>query len=170
MLAVAAVGLLVNILSALFLHHHSKEDINIRGVFLHMVADSASSVGVLLAGVLVLMFKWQQADPLIAAGISVMIVVWSVGLMRDSVRILLESVPKHMSLEEIRAKMETAEGPERKAKRRGARPRPRRPMCLRFHRREPETRTREIRWATRNGRRTSAVPNTWSRSSARGNG
>jgi cobalt-zinc-cadmium efflux system protein len=110
MLAVGAVGLVANLLSAAFLHRHSKEDLNVRGAFLHMIADSASSVGVLAAGAVIYFFRWPQIDPLIAAFISVMIVVWAMGLIRDSMRILLESVPKHMNLEEIRARMKSEEG------------------------------------------------------------
>jgi cobalt-zinc-cadmium efflux system protein len=109
-LIVGATGLAVNLLSAAFLHHHAKEDLNVRGAFLHMLADSASSVGVLVAGAAVLWTGWRQADPLIAGLISIMIVAWCVGLIRDSGRILLESVPRHMRLEEIREAMKAVEG------------------------------------------------------------
>jgi len=110
MLGVGAIGLAVNLLSAAFLHHHSKHDLNIRGAFLHMIADSASSVGVLAAGGLIYFRGWSWSDPLIAALISVLIAIWSFGLIRDSIRILLESVPKHMNLEEIRSRMRGEEG------------------------------------------------------------
>ncbi|MBI4565876.1 MAG: cation transporter [Planctomycetes bacterium] len=105
MLAVAAVGLLVNLLSAAFLHRHSKQDMNIRGAFFHMVADSLSSVGVLAAGLLIwgLGERFIWADPAAAVLISLMILVWSVGLIRDSVRILLEAVPAHVDLEQVHA-------------------------------------------------------------------
>jgi cobalt-zinc-cadmium efflux system protein len=111
MLAVAVAGLLVNLLSAAFLHHHSKHDLNIRGAFIHMLADSASSVGVILAGVLIALsggtLKW--ADPAAAILISVMILAWSVGLVRQSVRILLEAVPAHLDIEMVRAAMKEAD-------------------------------------------------------------
>lgn len=105
MMAVGAVGLAVNILSAVFLHKHSKHDLNIRGAFLHVLSDCLSSVGVLVAGGLIL---WRGdpllwADPAAAILISVMILAWSVSLVRQSVRILLEAVPAHLDLEKVRA-------------------------------------------------------------------
>jgi len=102
-LAVGGVGLVSNVVSVAVLHRHSKHDINVRGAFLHMLADSISSVGVIAAGVVIIVFKWRQADPLIAAAISVMILIWAVSLIRDACRILLESAPSHLDLEEIRA-------------------------------------------------------------------
>lgn len=110
MLIIGAVGLAVNIASAAMLHGHSKHDVNMRGAFLHMIADTASSIGVILAGVMIWVFRWHWSDPLIAALISVTILFWSVGLIRATIRILLESVPGHMDLEQIRTRMKTEEG------------------------------------------------------------
>jgi cobalt-zinc-cadmium efflux system protein len=110
MLWVGLVGLLANVVSALLLHRHSKHDLNIRGAFLHLMADSLSSIGVLAAGAVVYFTNWTRADPLIAAGISILVLAWCVTLVRDSGRILLESVPRHMKLEEIEAAMKTVEG------------------------------------------------------------
>jgi cobalt-zinc-cadmium efflux system protein len=107
---VGLVGLIVNVVSALLLRRHSEHDVNVRGAFLHMLADSASSVGVLLAAALVHFYDWKQADPLIAGLISVLILVWCVSLLRSSGRILMESVPRHMDLEEIRSTLKSVEG------------------------------------------------------------
>jgi cobalt-zinc-cadmium efflux system protein len=101
-LAVGAIGLVANIISAAVLHRDSKHDVNVRGAFLHMLADSISSVGVIAAGVVILVWKWTPADPIIAAGISVMILVWSASLIRAASRILLEVAPAHLKLDEIR--------------------------------------------------------------------
>jgi cobalt-zinc-cadmium efflux system protein len=109
-LIVGGIGLVVNVVCAGLLHHHSEHDLNVRGAFLHMVADTASSVGVLLAAGAAWAFGWTWADPAIAAGISILILVWCVGLVRSSSRILLESVPQHMDLEEIRGAMKGVEG------------------------------------------------------------
>src|SRR5262245_38850519 len=111
MMVVGAIGLAVNVLSAVFLHGHSKHDLNLRGAFLHVLADTLSSVGVLIAGGLIL---WRGdallwADPAAAILISIMILVWSVGLVRQSVRILLEAVPAHLDLEKVRAALLEAE-------------------------------------------------------------
>jgi cobalt-zinc-cadmium efflux system protein len=110
MLGVAAIGLLANVVSAGLLHRHSKHDLNIRGAFLHMLADCASSVGVVAAAAIIYFTHWTQADPLIAAGISLLILGWCFSLVRDSGRILLESVPHHMKLSEVEAAMKAVEG------------------------------------------------------------
>ncbi|HLY76032.1 MAG TPA: cation diffusion facilitator family transporter, partial [Planctomycetota bacterium] len=110
MLAVGLLGLLTNIASAALLHHHSKHDLNIRGAFLHMLADMVSSLGVVAAAGLVYWTGWVRADPLIAAVISLLVLGWCWSLVRDSSRILLESVPKHMKLEDIEAAMRGVEG------------------------------------------------------------
>lgn len=110
MLGVGLIGLVANIASASLLHRHSKHDLNIRGAFLHLIADCLSSVGVLAAGVIVWATGWVRVDPLIAAGISILILVWCVTLIRDSGRILLESVPAHMKLDDITAAMKAVDG------------------------------------------------------------
>lgn len=110
MVGVGLIGLIANIVSAGLLHRHSKHDLNIRGAFLHLLADCLSSVGVLLAGGIVWYTGWVRADPLIAAGISLLILVWCVSLIRDSGRILLESVPCHMKLDDICAAMKSVDG------------------------------------------------------------
>jgi cobalt-zinc-cadmium efflux system protein len=110
MLGVGLIGLIANVGAAALLHRHSQHDLNIRGAFLHLVADCLSSVGVLAAGGVVWFTGWVRADPLIAAGISILILVWCITLVRDSGRILLESVPSHMKLDEIQAAMKSVDG------------------------------------------------------------
>ncbi len=112
MLAVAAGGLVVNLACAAFLHGHSHDDLNLRGAFVHLVADSVSSVGVLAAGALIWWGgpRYTWADPAAAALISLLILVWSAGLARSSLRILLEAAPAHVELDEVRAAMEAHEG------------------------------------------------------------
>jgi cobalt-zinc-cadmium efflux system protein len=109
-LAVGAVGLVVNVACAALLHPHSKDDLNIRGAFLHLLADGASSVGVLAAGIAVLFWGWTAADSLAAALISLLILGWCVSLVRSAAGVLLEAVPSHMRLEEIRSAMEAVTG------------------------------------------------------------
>jgi cobalt-zinc-cadmium efflux system protein len=109
-LAVGALGLVVNVACAAILHRHSRHDLNVRGAFLHMLADSATSVGVLAAAGAVHFLGWRAADPLIAVLISSLIVAWCLSLLKSSFRILLESVPHHMELEEIRRAMREVPG------------------------------------------------------------
>lgn len=111
MLIVASIGLAVNLVSALSLHHHSKENLNVRGAFLHMVADSASSVGVLAAGGILLVrpdFLWF--DPLAAGLISVLILFWAWGLLRKSCGVLLEAAPAHVDLPRLMADLRKVDG------------------------------------------------------------
>jgi cobalt-zinc-cadmium efflux system protein len=110
MLGVGLIGLVANVVSAMLLHRHSKHDLNIRGAFLHLLADCLSSLGVLGAGAVVFFTKWTQADPLIAAAISVLVLIWCLSLVRESGRILLESVPRHMKLADIEAAMKAVDG------------------------------------------------------------
>ncbi len=110
MCGVGILGLVTNIASAALLHRHSKHDLNIRGAFLHMLADTVSSVGVVAAAGLVYWKGWVRADPFIAGAISLLILAWCWSLVRDSCRILLESVPKHMKLGEIEAGMQAVAG------------------------------------------------------------
>ena len=101
MLVVAFVGLIVNIVSALALWGVGKEDINIRGAFLHMLGDTISSVAVIIAGVIIYLTNWLVVDPIASAVISVMILIWSAGLIYESVHVLLESVPKGIKIDEV---------------------------------------------------------------------
>jgi cobalt-zinc-cadmium efflux system protein len=110
MLAVAVIGLAVNIACAWILHGSSKEDINIYGAFLHMVADSLSSVGVLAAGVLIAFTGKNYFDAIFAGVISIMVLVWSVKLIVDSCGVLLESAPRGLRIEEVVDAIKTVDG------------------------------------------------------------
>jgi cobalt-zinc-cadmium efflux system protein len=101
MLIVAFVGLLVNLVSAASLWGVGKKDINIRGAFIHMIGDTLSSVAVIIAGILIYFTGWLIVDPIASVIISVMILLWSIGLIKESVHILLESVPKGINIDEV---------------------------------------------------------------------
>lgn len=93
MMAVAAVGVLVNGLSALLFMRGSEHDINLRGAFLHLAADALVSLGVVAAGALYLWRGWLWVDPVMSMVIAVVIVVGSWGLLRDSLHLLFDGVP-----------------------------------------------------------------------------
>jgi cobalt-zinc-cadmium efflux system protein len=101
MIAVAALGLLVNLISIKLLHAHKDENINVRGAFLHVLADSLGSVGALVAGLVMLITGWQLVDPLISLGICLLILWSSWGIVREAVHILLLGVPLHLDYLEI---------------------------------------------------------------------
>jgi cobalt-zinc-cadmium efflux system protein len=109
-LAVGGIGLVVNLVCAALLHEHAKHDLNLKGAFLHMLADGASSVGVLLAAGAAWAFGWNWADPAVAALIGLLILAWCAGLVRESGRILLEAAPSDLKLAEVEAAMRGVDG------------------------------------------------------------
>src|SRR3972149_5954532 len=110
MIAVAFVGLIVNIVSALALWGVGKEDINIRGAFLHMIGDTLSSVAVIIAGLIIHFTNWVVVDPIASVVISIMILIWSAGLIYESVHVLLESVPKGIRVDEVERRIKAVSG------------------------------------------------------------
>jgi cobalt-zinc-cadmium efflux system protein len=108
MLAVAGVGLVVNLVSVLILHGSSRDDLNVKGAFLHVLADTVSSVAIILGAVVLYVTGWDFIDPLLAIGISVLIFVWAYGLFREAVEILLESTPKGLNIEDVSRELKAA--------------------------------------------------------------
>jgi cobalt-zinc-cadmium efflux system protein len=110
MLAIAGVGLLVNLASIAVLHRHKDQNLNLRGAFLHVVADSLGSVGALAASVLVLTTGWTLADPLVSVAICGLILWSSWGVVRESLHVLLEGVPLHIDYHDVEAMLLGTEG------------------------------------------------------------
>ncbi len=110
MIAVAVVGLGVNLVSLYLLHGPHAESLNVRGAFAHVAGDALGSVGAIVAGVLVLVFGWNLADPLVSLGIGVLILFNSWGIVRESVDILMQGTPRELSLAEIEQCLLTIEG------------------------------------------------------------
>jgi len=108
MFLVALLGLAVNAISVWILRGSAGDDLNVKGAFLHMLADTVSSV-VIVFGAIVLYFTgWYFIDPLLAIGICVVIFIWAWGLFRDSVEVLLEMAPKGMDIDELGAELKKA--------------------------------------------------------------
>ncbi|MDD1619546.1 MAG: cation diffusion facilitator family transporter [Methylococcaceae bacterium] len=93
---VAAVGIVINGLSAWLLMRGSKEDLNIRGAYLHMAADAAVSLAVVIAGVAMFYTGWYMIDPIISLVIVIVIVVGTWSLLRDSMQLALSAVPANI--------------------------------------------------------------------------
>jgi cobalt-zinc-cadmium efflux system protein len=110
MLAVAAVGFLANLLGILILRSASRDNLNLRGAFLHMWGDTISSVGVIVAGVIILATGWTMVDPIISIFIGLLILRGAVGLVLESSDILLEAVPKHLDVAQIISALKEIEG------------------------------------------------------------
>jgi cobalt-zinc-cadmium efflux system protein len=90
---VAAVGIVINGLSAWLLMKGSKEDLNIRGAYLHMAADTAVSLAVVIAGMAMFYTGWFMLDPIISLVIVIVIVIGTWSLLRDSMQLALSAVP-----------------------------------------------------------------------------
>jgi cobalt-zinc-cadmium efflux system protein len=101
MLMIALVGLAVNLVSIGILHGSHKEDMNVRSVFYHMVADAASSVSIVVAAIVIFYTGWNIIDPLVSLGISGVIIYWAWGILKDSTIILLEMAPRGLNTDII---------------------------------------------------------------------
>lgn len=101
MLLVAFIGLGVNLASIAILKGTSREDLNVRSVFYHMVADAASSVGIVAGAVVIIYTGWNIIDPLVGLGISAVIMRWAWGILGDSTKVLLEVAPTGLNIDII---------------------------------------------------------------------
>jgi len=101
MLTVAAIGLVANLVGILVLRSASRDNLNVRGAFLHMWGDTVSSIGVIAAGIIILVTGWTTADPIISIVIGLLILRGAVALVLESSDILLEAVPKHLDVVRI---------------------------------------------------------------------
>ncbi|MFZ0266755.1 cation diffusion facilitator family transporter [Caulobacter sp.] len=91
---VAGIGIVINTATALMFMRGSKDDLNIRGAFLHMAADAAISAGVVLAAAAMWFTGWLWLDPVVSLGIVVVIVLGTWGLLRDSLDLALDAAPR----------------------------------------------------------------------------
>ena len=94
MIAVAAVGVAINTLTALLFMRGREKDANLRGAFLHMAADAAVSAGVVLAGIAIMLTGRTWIDPLVSMVITLVIVVGTWDLFRESIDLSLDAVPR----------------------------------------------------------------------------
>lgn len=101
MFIIAVIGLIVNLISALILHGAGKEDLNIKSAFLHMWADTLSSVAIVIGAVVIYFTRWNIIDPVLSILIAALVGAWGWQLFKDSVDILLESVPKGMDCNQM---------------------------------------------------------------------
>lgn len=119
MLLVAAVGLALNLVVAQLLgsHRHragvgphAREDLNVRSAFLHVLGDILASLGVIAAGLVILLTGWETADPLAGALIGGIILISSGRVLRSSLHILIEGVPEGLSLQRVAETMSAVPG------------------------------------------------------------
>ena len=112
MLGVAIAGLLANIASAVMLHHSAGNSLNVRGAYLHILGDLVGSIGAIVAGAIILATGWWLADPIVSFLVALLVVASSWRLLRESVDVLLEAVPAHIDLDQVRDAIEEVPGIE----------------------------------------------------------
>ena len=110
MLALAALGLGVNVFVALRLREHREGSLNLRGAYLHVLSDLLGSVGAVVAGVVILLTGWSVVDAVASALISALILFSSWTLVREAVDVLMEAVPAHVDVERLRRALEEVPG------------------------------------------------------------
>jgi cobalt-zinc-cadmium efflux system protein len=110
MMIVAVLGLAVNVAAAAILHAGHSHNLNMRGAFLHVMSDAIGSVGAVAAGVIMLNTGWYLADPLISIFIGALILFSSWSLVKDSLSVLMQTVPKGIRLEDVRQTIESVDG------------------------------------------------------------
>lgn len=101
MFVIAVIGLAANLYVVIKMHGDERENLNVRGAYLHVLSDTISSVGVVLGGILIILTGNYIFDPIVSAAIGVFILVNCLGLIRESVRILMEAVPKNIDLQQV---------------------------------------------------------------------
>lgn len=110
MIVVALAGLLANVVVMLLLRSQSEHSLAVKGAYMEVVADAISSVGVLIAGVVTLTTGWPYADTVVAVLVALWVLPRAITLARAALRILSESSPKHIDVDELRAALGAVDG------------------------------------------------------------
>lgn len=110
MLGVASIGLVINIFGMYILRAGSKESLNMKGAYFEVLSDMLTSIGVIIAGIVMLTTGWYYADPIISAGIGLFILPRTWALLKDAVGVLLEGTPSDVDLEKLRESLAKIEG------------------------------------------------------------
>jgi cobalt-zinc-cadmium efflux system protein len=110
MLGVAIAGLLANAVAAWLLHPAHGGSLNVRGAYLHIMSDLLASVGTIVAAVIIRFTGWLEADPIASLLTTALIVRGAWRLVREAVDVLLESTPSHITLADVRSRLEGIEG------------------------------------------------------------
>jgi cobalt-zinc-cadmium efflux system protein len=110
MILIASVGLVVNLVTAWMLHDSHHNNLNLHGVFLHVLGDALGSVGAIVAGVVILWTGWNWVDPITSVVIGILILFSSFDLVRESIDILMQATPRHLDLADIQTTLEAVPG------------------------------------------------------------
>ena len=110
MMIVAGIGVVINTVTAFLFMKGRKEDLNIKGAFLHMAADAGVSLGVVLAGLIIVSTGWLWVDPAISIVIVIVITIGTWGLLRDSFHLSMDAVPSGINLKEVGTYLKSIDG------------------------------------------------------------
>ncbi|HET6420398.1 MAG TPA: cation diffusion facilitator family transporter [Geobacteraceae bacterium] len=110
MFIIAIIGLVMNLVAASALHHHSHDDLNVRSAFLHVIGDAAISVGVIAAGIAIYFTGWIILDPVISIVIGCTIFWGAWRILRESTHILLEGTPRGVDTSQVLETIRSVEG------------------------------------------------------------
>src|SRR5574344_77488 len=107
---IATGGLLVNIIAAVILHSGSKDNLNIKGAFFHVLGDLLGSIGAISAGIIIYFWQFYLADTIISVVIALLVLNSSFSLIQDAVSILMESAPKNIDIKQIKLNLSKIDG------------------------------------------------------------
>ena len=99
---VAAIGVVINSITALLFISGKEHDLNIKGAYLHMAADAGVSLGVVIAGIAIMITGWLWLDPAISIFIAVIVLIGTWGLLRNSINLSIDAVPEGIDISEIK--------------------------------------------------------------------
>ncbi|MEM7434418.1 MAG: cation diffusion facilitator family transporter, partial [Myxococcota bacterium] len=101
MMTIATGGLAINLINLRILSGGREDNLNVKGAWLHVMADTLGSVGAIAAGGAILAFGWRWADPVASLLITLLVMYSGWGLLRETLDVLMQSVPKHIALEDV---------------------------------------------------------------------
>ena len=110
MIVVAVAGLIANAAVVLLLRSHSETSLAVKGAYMEVVADTVGSIGVLIAGIVTVTTHWPYADVVVAVLVALWVLPRAIGLARAALRILSESSPRHIDVEELRSALAAVDG------------------------------------------------------------
>ncbi|HKA00389.1 MAG TPA: cation diffusion facilitator family transporter [Candidatus Solibacter sp.] len=110
MIVIAGLGLAVNAAIMLALRAASRNDLNIRSAFVHMLGDALGSIAIIAGALVIRSTGWMRIDPLLSMAIAVLIVWTAWDIIRESLNILLEGLPRGIKLDDVTAQMNAVEG------------------------------------------------------------
>ncbi len=106
----ALIGVAINTISAFLFYKGQKDDINVRGAFLHLLVDAIVSVGVVISGIFIYYTNWNIIDVIISVVIAIVILITTWGLFRESLKLTLDGIPKGINLTKIKTLITDNEG------------------------------------------------------------